>query len=115
MSPITRRVPLEAVLLGIKFDGFSARLVLAAQAMAVCDLRAGARGGTTMGVCDSRFSMLFEVVVSNLIFMLTYMDDLSAGAQRSAARDGSESPRCLSFCIYGFAARDLLLEENPHA
>jgi hypothetical protein len=72
--------PIEAVLLGMKFDGFSARLVLAAQAIAAATLALGLAAERKWGL---RFALacVLEVVVSNLIFMTVYMDDIAEGGR----------------------------------
>jgi hypothetical protein len=70
--------PVEAVLLGIRLEGFTARLVLAAQAMAVATLALGLATERRWGILFA-LACLIEVVMSNLIFMTTYMGDLTQG------------------------------------
>jgi hypothetical protein len=107
------QAPIEAVLLGIKFDGFSARLVLAAQAMAAATLALGLAAERRWGL---RFALacLLEVVVSNFIFMLTYMDDLREG--RSVRLAGWFGIAAVFILLYlWIRGRELLVEENPPA
>jgi hypothetical protein len=72
------QLPLEAVLFGIKLDGYSARLVLLAQAMAASTSALGLAAERRWGLVLAILYMT-EVVLSNLIFMMTYMYDLSQG------------------------------------
>ena len=105
------QAPIEAVLLGIKFDGFSARLVLSAQAMAAATLALGLAAERRWGL---RFALacLLEVVISNFIFMLTYMDDLREG--RSVRLAGWFGIAAVLILLYLWVrGRDLLQEENP--
>ena len=73
------QMSLEAVLFGMKFDGFPARLVLVGQAMAASTLALGLATERRWGLLLALVYML-EVVVSNLIFMMAYMDDLAQGS-----------------------------------
>jgi hypothetical protein len=105
------QAPLEAVLLGMKFDGYPARLVLVAQAMAVSTLAIGLAAERRWGLLLALVYML-EVVVSNLIFMMTYMDDLSQG--RSVRISGLTGIVSVLILLYlWIRARDLLFDENP--
>jgi hypothetical protein len=105
------QAPIEAVLLGIKFDGFAARLVLAMQAIAVATLALGLAAERRWGLLFALAS-LFEVVVSNLVFMTTYMDDLAEGRRVRLA--GMLGIAAVVLLLYlWIRARDLLLKENP--
>jgi hypothetical protein len=104
------QAPLEAVLLGMKFDGYPARLVLVAQAMAVSTLAIGLAAERGWGLLLALVYML-EVVVSNLIFMMTYMDDLAQG--RSVRISGLTGIVSVLILLYlWIRARDLLFDEN---
>ena len=104
------QAPLEAVLLGMKFDGFPARLVLVAQAMAVSTLAIGLAAERRWGLLLALVYML-GVVVSNLIFMMTYMDDLAQG--RSVRISGLTGIVSVLILLYlWIRARDLLFDEN---
>jgi hypothetical protein len=70
---------LEAVLFGIKFDGYPAHLVVAAQAMAIFSLAIGLAAERRWGLLLA-FGYLLQVVLSNLIFMMTYMGDIGQGS-----------------------------------
>jgi hypothetical protein len=70
------QMPLEAILLGMKFDGYIARVVLVLQAMAASTLALGLAAERRWGLAFA-FGCMFEVVLSNLIFMATYMDDFA--------------------------------------
>jgi hypothetical protein len=70
------QLPLEAILLGMKFDGFPARLVLVVQAMAISTMALGLAAEKRWGLVVALLYML-EVVASRLIFMTSYIDDLS--------------------------------------
>lgn len=103
--------PLQAVLLGMKFDGYSARLVLVAQAMVVFTLALGIAAERRWGLLLALIYM-FEVVVSNLIFMMTYMDDLSQG--RNVRISGLVGIVSVLVLLYlWIRARDLLFDRNP--
>lgn len=105
------QAPIEAVILGMKFDGLAARLVLAVQAIAVATLALGLAAERRWGL---RFALLclFEVVVSNLIFMMAYMDDIAEGRNvRLAGIIGISSVLLLLYLWV--RARDLLQDENP--
>jgi hypothetical protein len=105
------RAPIEAVLLGIKFDGFAARMVLAMQAIAVATLALGLAAERKWGLMLA-LACLLEVVVSNLIFMTTYMDDLAEGSSVRIA--GVLGMAAVVILLYlWIRARDLLLKENP--
>jgi hypothetical protein len=105
------QIPLEAILLGMKFDGFPARLVLVGQAMAISTMALGLAAERRWGLLLALIYML-EVVVSNLIFMMTYMDDLAQGRNvRISGLVGIVS--VVIFLYLWIRARDLLLDENP--
>jgi hypothetical protein len=105
------QTPLEAILLGIKFDGYPARLVLVAQAMAASTLALGLAAERRWGLLLALIYML-EVVISNLIFMMTYMDDLAQG--RNVRISGLVGIVSVVILLYlWIRARDLLLDENP--
>jgi len=105
------QAPIEAVLLGMKFDGFSARLVLAGQATAAATLALGLAAERRWGLAFALACML-EVVVSNLIFMMTYMDVIAEG--RNVRLAGLVGIVAVLILLYlWIRARDLLLEENP--
>jgi hypothetical protein len=107
------QAPIEAVLLGIKFDGFPARLILAVQAIAVATLALGLAAERTWGLLFA-LACLFEVIVSNLIFMTNYMDDLAEGSSVRIA--GVFGIAAVVILLYlWIRARDLLLKENPPA
>ncbi len=95
------QAPIEAVILGMKFEGFAARLVLAVQAMAVATLALGLAAERKWGLRFATFCLL-EVVVSNLIFMTTYMDDIAAGAQRATGRNHRHWLGFAAFYTCGF-------------
>jgi hypothetical protein len=71
---------LEAILLGVKFESYSARMVLMAQAMVGFTIALAVAAERRWGL---RLALIFmiEVVASNLIFMLRYMNDLSQGSR----------------------------------
>jgi hypothetical protein len=103
--------PLEAVLLGMKFDGFSARLVLALQAIAAATLALGLAAERRWGLFFA-LACLLEVVASNLIFMTAYMDDIAEWRRVRLA--GVLGIIAVLILLYlWIRARDLLLEENP--
>jgi len=103
-------IELEAVLLGIKFEGYPAHLVLAAQAMATFTLAIGLAGERRWGLLLA-FAYLFEVVISNLIFMLTYMNDLAEGSRvRLAGLAGIMAVLCLLYLW--IRARNLLFADQ---
>lgn len=105
------QAPIEAVILGMKFDGFAARMVLAVQAFAVATLALGLAAQRRWGL---RFALLclFEVVVSNLIFMMAYMDDIAEG--RNVRLAGIIGIGSVLLLLYLWVrARDLMHDENP--
>jgi hypothetical protein len=105
------QAPIEAVLLGMRFDGFSARLVLAAQAMAAATLALGLAAERRWGL---RFALacVLEVVVSNLIFMTVYMDDIAEG--RNVRLAGLVGIAAVLILLYlWIRGRGLLIDENP--
>jgi hypothetical protein len=102
---------IEAVMLGIKFDGTAARMVLASQAMVVASLALGLAAERTWGLLLA-LVCLTEVVISNLIFMMTYMGDLAE--VRSVRLAGWFGIAAVLVLLYlWIRARDLLEEENP--
>jgi hypothetical protein len=102
-------IELEAVLFGIKFQGFSAHLVLAGQAMATFTLAIGLAAERRWGLLLA-FAYLLEVVISNLIFMLTYMGDIGQGSRvRLAGLAGIIAVMCLLYLW--IRARNLLFAD----
>jgi hypothetical protein len=100
--------PIEAILLGMKFDGYPASLVMAAQVMAAFTVAIGLAAERKWGLLLGLICML-EVVVSNLIFMTTYMDDLAEARNvRLAGLVGIGSVLILLYLW--IRARDLLFE-----
>jgi hypothetical protein len=105
------QMPIEAVILGMKFDGLAARMVLAVQAIAVAALALGLAAERKWGL---RFALLclFEVVVSNLIFMLAYMDDIAEG--RNVRLAGIIGIGSVLLLLYLWVrARGLMQDKNP--
>jgi hypothetical protein len=105
------QAPIEAVLLGMRFEGLSARLVLAAQAMAAATLALGLAAERRWGL---RFALacVLEVVVSNLIFMTVYMDDIAEG--RNVRLAGLVGIAAVLILLYLWVrGRGLLIDENP--
>ena len=105
------QAPIEAVLLGMRFEGLSARLVLAAQAMAAATLALGLAAERRWGL---RFALacVLEVVVSNLIFMTVYMDDIAEG--RNVRLAGWFGIAAVLILLYlWIRGRGLLIDENP--
>jgi hypothetical protein len=105
------QAPIEAVILGMKFDGLAARMVLAVQAIAVATLALGLAAQRKWGL---RFALLclLEVVVSNLIFMMAYMDDIAESSNvRLAGILGIGSVLLLLYLWV--RAQDLMQDENP--
>lgn len=70
---------LQAVLFGMKVNGYAAHLVLALRAMAIFTMAIGLAAERRWGLLLA-FGYLLEVVISNLIFMMTYMNDLGQGS-----------------------------------
>ncbi len=104
------QAPIEAVILGMKFDGFAARMVLALQALAVATLALGLAAERRWGL---RLALLclFEVVVSNLIFMMAYMDDIAEG--RNVRLAGILGIGSVLLLLYLWVrARDLMQDKN---
>jgi hypothetical protein len=107
------QIALEAILLGMKFDAFPARLVLVGQAMVASTLAIGLAAERRWGLLLALIYML-EVVASNLIFMMTYMDDLAQGRNvRLAGFVGIVSVVILLYLW--IRGHDLLWDETPHA
>ena len=101
-------LPLEAVLFGIKFDGYSARLVLLAQAMVASTLALGLAAERRWGLTVALIYLL-EIVFSNIIFMMTYMYDLAQG--RSVRTAGFTGIAAVLILLYlWIRARDLIFE-----
>jgi hypothetical protein len=99
-------IELEAVLLGIKFEGYPAHLVLAGQAMATFTLAIGLAAERRWGLVLA-FAYMLEIVISNLIFMLTYMGDIGQGSRvRLAGLAGIIAVLCLLYLW--IRARNLL-------
>jgi len=106
-------VQLEAVVFGMKFDGYPAHLVLAAQATAVFILALGLAAERRWGLLLA-FGYLVEVVVSNLIFMTTYMNDLAQGSNvRIAGLAGVIAVLCLLYLW--IRARNFLFLDTSRA
>jgi hypothetical protein len=88
---------LQAVFFGIKVDGYAAHLVLALRAMAVFTTAIGLAAERRWGLLLA-FGYLIEVVMSNLIFMMTYMNDLGQGSRvRFAGLIGIIAVLCLLY------------------
>ena len=103
-------MPLQAVILGINFDGYPARVVLVAQAMALSTLALGLAAERRWGLMLA-LSYMLEVVVSNLIFMMTYMGDLSQG--RNIRVSGLIGIVAVLILLYlWIRARDLLSDDT---
>lgn len=104
------QAPIEAVILGMKFDGFAARMVLAVQAIAVATLALGLAAERKWGLRFATFCLL-EVVVSNLIFMTAYMDDIAEG--RNVRLAGIIGIGSVLLLLYLWVrARDLMQDES---
>ena len=100
--------PLEAIFLGMRFDGYHARLVVIAQAMTVATAAIGVNHGRRWGLALA-IIYLFEMVASNLIFMMTYMNDLSEA--RNVRLSGLVGIASVLILLYlWIRARDLLFE-----
>jgi len=69
----------EAVLFGMKFDGYPAHLVLAVQAMAAFSIAIGIAAERAWGLMLA-FAYLLEAVMSKLVFMITYLNDIGQGS-----------------------------------
>jgi hypothetical protein len=105
------QMPLQAVLLGIRFEGYGARLVLIAQAAVVFVVAIGLAAERRWGLVLA-MAALTELVASNLIFMLSYMDDVAEGHYvRSAGWIGMVAVVALLYVW--IRARDLLLDGTP--
>ncbi len=68
--------PLEAIVVGMQFAGYSARVALVVQAVAFSAFAIGIAAERKWGLVLALFCML-EVAFSNLIFMTAYMWDLA--------------------------------------
>jgi len=98
---------LEAVLFGMKFDAYSAHMVLALRAMTMFTIALGIAAERRWGLLIA-FGYLLEVVMSNLIFMMTYMNDVGEGSNvRSAGIVGILA--VLGLLYLWIRARDLLV------
>ena len=105
------QTPLDAILLGMKFDGYAARLVLVMQAMAASILSLGLATEKRWGLAFALLCLL-EVVVSNLIFMVAYMNDLAQGG--NVRLSGLRGIVAVLILLYlWIRGRDLLLKESP--
>ena len=105
LRDVTEYSPLqvEAVMFGIKFDGYPAHLVVAVQAMAIFSLAIGLAAERRWGLLLA-FGYLLEVVLSNFIFMLTYMGDIGQGSNvRGAGLIGISSMMARSSSETGLA------------
>jgi hypothetical protein len=69
-------MPLQTIALGMKFEGLAARIAMVAQAAAISAIAFGLAAERKSGLWFALIYML-EVVVSRLIFMISYMDDIS--------------------------------------
>ena len=100
--------PIEAVVLGMKFDGYSASLVMAVQVMAAFTVAIGLAAERKWGLLLALICML-EAVVSNLIFMTTYMGDLAEA--RNVRLSGLIGIGSVLILLYlWIRARDLLFD-----
>lgn len=107
------QTPLEAILLGVKFDGYIARVVLILQAMAASTLALGLAAERRWGLAFA-FMCLIEVVASNLIFMTAYMDDLAQGSNVRLA--GLRGIIAVLILLYLWVrGRDLLFDDGSPA
>ena len=68
--------PLEAIALGMRFEGFAARVAMAAQAMVIATMVIGLLAERSWGLWFGIIYML-EVALSRLVFMTSYLDDFS--------------------------------------
>ena len=104
-------MPLEAILFGIRFDGYPARFAVIAQAMAATAAAIGLNHERRWGLMLALIYML-EMVASNLIFMTTYMDNLAEG--RNVRLSGLVGIVSVLILLYlWIRARDLLLDQRP--
>lgn len=107
------QMPLEAILLGMRFEGYIARVVLVLQAMAAATLALGLAAEKRWGLAFA-FACMFEVVLSNLVFMTTYMDDLSQGSNVRLA--GLRGIIAVLILLYLWVrGRELLLDDGVPA
>jgi hypothetical protein len=87
----------EAILFGMKFDGYAAHLVLALKATAIFSLAIGLAAERRWGLLLA-FGYMLEVVMSSLIFMMTYMGDIGQGSNvRLAGLTGIIAVLCLLY------------------
>jgi hypothetical protein len=102
------QTPLEAILLGMRFDGVPARLALIIQAMAASAVAIGLASERRWGLVLALIYTL-EVVAGSLIFMTTYMGDLAEG--RNVRLSGLVGILSVMILLYlWIRARDLLFE-----
>ncbi len=104
---------LEAIGLGMRFEGFAAVLVLAAQAMAISTMAIGLASEGRWGLWFA-FLYLFEVVISRLVFMSSHLNDFSQ--LHNVRTSGFLGIGSVLILLYlWIRARDLLFEKSPRA
>jgi hypothetical protein len=102
------QAPLEAILFGMRFDGYPARFAIIAQAMVAATTAIGLNHRRKWGLMLALIYML-EMVASNLIFMTTYLGDLTEGSSvRLSGLVGIVSVMVLLYLW--IRARDVLFE-----
>ena len=106
-------MPLEAIAIGMRFEGFAAVVALAAQAMAISTMAIGLASEGRWGLWFA-FIYLFEVVISRLVFMLTNLNDLAQ--LHNVRTSGFLGIGTVLLLLYlWIRASDLLFEEDPRA
>ena len=101
---------LETVTLGLRFEGFSARVAMVIQAMIIAATSVGLAAERRWGL-RLAFACLAEVVISRLIFMTVYMGDFSQ--MRNVRTSGMLGIGAVLVLLYlWIRARDLLFSPN---
>lgn len=105
--------PLEAVALGMRFEGFAARVAMAAQAMAIATMAIGLLSERKWGLWLAILYML-EASLSRLVFMTSYLDDFSEARNvRISGMMGIGS--VLIFLYLCIRARDVLSDDGSRS
>jgi hypothetical protein len=106
-------VPLDAVLFGMRFEGYPARLTLAAQAMVIFSLAIGIGAERKWGLLLA-LAYMVEVIAGNLIFMIANMDDIAQWRDvRIAGLLGAFAVLILLYLW--IRGRDLICDEHPRS
>ena len=101
---------LQAIVLGMRFEGFSARVAIMAQAMVIATISLGVAAERKWGLWLA-FAFLLEAVIGRLVFMTAYLGDFSQmGNVRDSELVGIGAVAILLYLW--IRARDLLLEPD---